>query len=296
MSDDSLIDCLIDHLWLQERLSANTLAAYRRDLVKIRRRLQQHGCDFADAAAADLAAAVYADNAEAAASQARALAAVKKLYRWLEESGRQPENPTRLLKTAKPDKTLPPLITEAQIDALLNAPDTGTPHGLRDKALLELMYATGFRVSEAVNLLLGEADLQYGLVNTIGKGNKQRRVPLGEESVYWLERYLVQARAQLLKGSRCDYLFVSQKKTGITRQLAWLIVKTHAQTAGISHLSPHGLRHAFATHLVNHGADLRTVQELLGHADLSTTQIYTHVADARLKQIVDTYHPRSKAA
>lgn len=296
MDTDSLTDPFLDHLWLQERLSPNTLAAYRRDLAKVARRLNQNGKNFHTAAAADLAAALYADENEAASSQARALAAVKKFYRWLAEAGRLPENPAQALKTAKQPQTLPPLISEAQIEALLAAPDTTTPHGLRDKALLELMYATGLRVSEAVGLRPEEADLRRGLVNTIGKGDKQRRVPLGEEAAYWLARYFSEARPQLLKGSRCDYLFVSQKKTGISRQLAWLIVKTHARAAAIAAISPHSLRHAFATHLVNHGADLRSVQEMLGHADLTTTQIYTHVADARLKHIVDTHHPRSKAA
>lgn len=292
-TDDDLSDRFLEHLWLQERLAHNTLEAYRRDLAKIARRLRQQDARFDTADAAALAAAVYADGSEAAASQARALAAVKKLYRWLEESGQLAENPTKRLKAAKQPQTLPPLISEAQIDALLAAPDTATPHGLRDKALLELMYATGLRVSEAVGLRLGEADPQRGVVNTIGKGNKQRIVPLGEEAAHWLMRYLQEARPQLLKGSRCDEVFVSQKKSGISRQLAWLIVKTHAAAAGIRHLSPHGLRHAFATHLVNHGADLRSVQAMLGHADLSTTQIYTHVADARLKQVVDEHHPRS---
>ena len=175
---------------------------------------------------------------------------------------------------------------------LLAAPDTDSPHGLRDKALLELMYASGLRVSEAVKLTLSEIDLQRGLVVTIGKGGKQRLVPMGEEASYWIERYLAQARPVLLKNARCDELFVGQKRNGISRQLAWMIVDKYAEAAGIRHLSPHSLRHAFATHLVNHGADLRVVQSLLGHADISTTQIYTHVANERLKNIVSEHHPR----
>ena len=154
------------------------------------------------------------------------------------------------------------------------------------------MYATGLRVSEAVNLKLNEINLNRGILNTIGKGDKQRIVPLGAEAVYWIERYLADARPLLLKNARCDELLVSQKKQGISRQLAWMIVKQYAEAAGIAHLSPHGLRHAFATHLVNHGADLRVVQMLLGHADISTTQIYTHVANERLKSVVSQHHPR----
>lgn len=292
MDMDELADQLLEHLWLQERLSQNTLDAYRRDLRKVAARLAAAGLDFFSASAVDLAAAVYAEG-EQPRSQARALAACRKLYGWLEEHGRRADNPCRSLKTAKQTQSLPLFVSEAQIDALLNAPDTDTPHGLRDKALLELMYATGLRVSEAVKLKLGEADIQRGLINTIGKGDKQRIVPMGAEAVHWLERYLREARGQLLKGLRCDELFVSQKKTGISRQLAWMIVKQYAEAAGIRGLSPHGLRHAFATHLVNHGADLRVVQMLLGHADISTTQIYTHVADVRLQAVVQQFHPRS---
>lgn len=290
---DELISPFLDHLWLNERLANNTLAAYRSDLNKITQRLAQRNTDFQHAQSSDLIQAIYVSS-EQARSQARALAAVKKLYRWLNETEQRADNPTRELKIGKQDRTLPPLITEQQIDALLNAPNPETPHGLRDKAFLELLYATGLRVSEAVHLSLNEINLQTGLVNTIGKGNKQRMVPMGEEAVYHLERYLTHARPILLKNQRCDAVFVSQKKGAITRQLAWLMLQKYAKEVGITHLSPHSLRHAFATHLVNHGADLRVVQLLLGHADLSTTQIYTHVADLRLQQVVQAFHPRSK--
>ena len=288
---NDLIDRLLEHLWLNDRLSQNTLEGYRSDLTKIGQRLQSAGKDWLSAEPADLADAVYAAE-ESNHSQARALSALKRLYGWLIDSGQLAANPTERLKTPKQSRTLPDIITENQIDTLLAAPDTDTPHGLRDKALLELMYATGLRVSEAVNLKLNEINLNRGILNTIGKGDKQRIVPLGAEAVYWIERYLANARPLLLKNARCDELLVSQKKQGISRQLAWMIVKQYADVAGIAHLSPHGLRHAFATHLVNHGADLRVVQMLLGHADISTTQIYTHVANERLKSVVSQHHPR----
>ncbi len=288
---DTLAERLLEHLWLNHRLSQNTLDAYRRDLEKIAGRLRAQGLDWQTAQSTDLAAAVYHPD-EKTRSQARALSACKRIYGWLLETEQRTDNPTRHLSAPKQAQTLPKLITEAQIEALLNAPDTESPHGLRDKALLELIYATGLRVSEAVKLKVNEANLGKGIINTIGKGDKQRIVPLGAEAVYWIERYLAEARPQLLKNRICDELFVSQKRAGISRQLAWMIVEKYAEGAGIQHLSPHGLRHAFATHLVNHGADLRVVQLLLGHADISTTQIYTHVANERLKSIVQEHHPR----
>lgn len=286
-----LIDLLLEHLWLQERLSKNTLDSYRRDLTKTAARLQAAGHDWFSATETDLADAVYAAN-EQPSSNARNLSACKRLYGWLEQTERRSDNPTAHLKAPKKPKTLPKLITEAQIDSLLAAPDVSTPHGLRDKALLELMYATGLRVSEAVKLSVREVDLNSGWLNTIGKGGKQRYVPMGQEAVAWVERYQAEARPQLLKDTVCEELFVSQKKNGITRQLAWLIVKQYAEAVGIENLSPHSLRHAFATHLVSHGADLRSVQQMLGHADISTTQIYTHVANLRLQQLVGSHHPR----
>ena len=288
---NDIIDRLLEHLWLNDRLSHNTLEGYRRDLQKIAGRLQNADKDWFSAEAVDLADAVYVPT-ESSRSQARALSALKRLYGWLLDTHQIADNPTARLKTPKQSRTLPDIITEKQIDALLNAPDTEAPHGLRDKALLETMYATGLRVSEAVTLKFNEINLNRGIINTIGKGDKQRIVPLGAEAVYWIERYLAEARPLLLKNARCDELFVSQKKQGISRQLAWMIVKQYALEAGIRHLSPHGLRHAFATHLVNHGADLRVVQMLLGHADISTTQIYTHVANERLKSMLAQHHPR----
>ncbi|HGO7288347.1 TPA: site-specific tyrosine recombinase XerD [Neisseria meningitidis] len=290
--EEGLIDRLLETLWLDRRLNQNTLNGYRRDLEKIARRLSQSGRMLKDADEADLAAAVYVDG-EQRSSQARALSACKRLYIWMEREGIRTDNPTRLLKPPKIDKNIPTLITEQQISRLLATPDTDTPHGLRDKALLELMYATGLRVSEAVGLNFGSVDLDRGCITALGKGDKQRMVPMGQESAYWVGRYYTEARPALLKGRSCDALFVSQKKTGISRQLAWMIVKEYAGRAGIGHISPHSLRHAFATHLVQHGLDLRVVQDMLGHADLNTTQIYTHVANVWLQGVVKEHHSRN---
>ena len=240
---DDLIDKLLESLWLQDRLSHNTLQSYRRDLVKVAARLAEGGQDWLSADEFALSDAVYAEG-EKNTSQARALSACKRMYGWLEETGQRADNPTRFLKAPKSERKLPTLITEAQIDALLAAPDVDTPHGLRDKALLEVMYATGLRVTEAVKLTLSDIDLHRGSIRTIGKGDKLRLVPLGQEAAYWVERYCNESRPLLLKNKICDEVFVSQKRSGISRQLAWMIVKEYAEAAGIASLSPHGLRHA----------------------------------------------------
>lgn len=286
-----LIEQTLDDLFLTRQLAANTLAGYRRDLEKVGRRLQARGLDWLQAEAADLAEAVYAEG-EKPASQARALSAVKQLYGLVQLQNRRSDNPAEHLSPPRQGRALPPLISEAQIDALLAAPDTATIFGLRDKAVLETLYASGLRVSEAAEMQLQDLDLQRGVVTVVGKGNKQRIVPLGAEAVYWLERYLKEARGELLKQTPCNAVFVGRKRMGISRQLVWQMVKRYAAEAGIAALSPHGLRHAFATHLVNHGADLRSVQMMLGHVSLNTTQIYTHVANERLKQMVAKHHPR----
>ena len=291
MQDETLIEQFLDHLWLVERLSHNTLAAYRQDLHKISGQLKKSNQSLRDCSRENLSCAIF-DNAQKNSSKSRALSAAKRFFAWLQEIDPNTPNPTQHIPSIKKNRHLPVIMGETAIDALLAAPDTNTAIGLRDAALLELMYATGLRVSEAVSLTLSELDLRTGVLCTIGKGNKERLVPLGEVAVDKMLDYLGNARPALLKGAACDFVFVSQKKCGITRQLAWQVVKKYAQQVGIFNLSPHGLRHAFATHLVNHGADLRAVQMLLGHADISTTQIYTHVATERLKHIVHTHHPR----
>lgn len=299
MNQSNEVDCLdyidrfLDHLWLAERLSQNTLAAYRRDLNKVAARLLKKQLDWLSVEKIDLADVVFAPD-EKASSQARALSACKRFFLYLLEQNVRDNNPCTDLKTPKQGQYLPKTLSEMQVDNLLSAPDTTNPHGLRDKAILEIMYATGMRVSEVVNLKLEQIDLERGVAQTIGKGNKERLVPMGEVANEWLSLYLQSARPELLKKHFCDYVFVSQKKDGISRQLAWMIVKKYAQQVGVSGISPHTMRHAFATHLVNHGADLRAVQMLLGHADISTTQIYTHVAKERLKQVYQQHHPRSK--
>ncbi|WP_434779780.1 site-specific tyrosine recombinase XerD [Neisseria sp. Ec49-e6-T10] len=289
----SLIDAFLDHLWLSEQLAKNSLEAYRRDLLKIQTRLAQNSLAFLDAQANDLALAIF-NEAERPASCARALSACKRFFLYLNIEKIRLDNPCEHLHPPKMGLRLPKVISEGQIELLLEGPDTGTTHGLRDKAMLEIMYATGMRVSEVVGIKLEQVDLKLGVIQTIGKGNKERIVPLGEIAVDWVTDYIHNARKQLLKNKWCDYLLVSQKKSGMSRQLAWMIVKHYAQSAGIDQLSPHTLRHAFATHLVNHGADLRAVQMLLGHANLATTQIYTHVATERLKKIHEHFHPREK--
>ena len=285
------IDLLLEQLWLQERLSQNTLDAYRRDLQKIHNRLVVAKVDWFNCDGVQLSQALFG-NEEKPTSQARALSACKRLYAYLNEQNLKHQEPMFYLQRPKIGRTLPPIISEAQIEALLAAPNVDDQHGLRDKALLELMYATGMRVSEAVGLQLTGLDLQQGVVATIGKSDKQRLIPLGEEACEWLAEYLMHSRPFLLKQKPCDFVFVSQKRVGMTRQLAWQIVDKYAAQIGIQHISPHKLRHAFATHLVNHGADLRVVQMLLGHADINTTQIYTHVANERLKHLITQHHPR----
>ena len=290
--DNVHIDLFLDHLWLSDRLSANTLAAYRRDLHTIENRLLSENKTLLVAEEQDLAHVLFDVN-EKTSSQSRRLSCLKRFYTWCVQQNTLKVNPSLRLHAPKRNIHLPVVISEEQVEALLNAPDISTPHGLRDSALLELMYATGLRVSEVVSLNLSEIDLKLGLLKTIGKGNKERLVPMGEMATEKLKQYLTASRPQFLKNNtHCEDVFVSQKKCRMTRQLAWIIVKRYARCVGISELTPHGLRHAFATHLVNHGADLRVVQLLLGHADIGTTQIYTHVANERLKSIVKQHHPR----
>jgi len=297
-SDAALIDEFIDALWLADGLSKNTLAAYRSDLTRF--------ADWLDGASASIASADEAGiNAYLAhlharpagiksASQRRLMATLRRCYRWLLDQGRLQADP--LLNIDKPPtiSRFPKTLSEKQVEDLLGAPDLATPLGLRDRAMLELLYATGLRVSELVGVRLFEVSLNDNVVRVMGKGSKERLVPLGQVAAEWLQRYLSTARGELLKQRVSDAVFVTARGGAMTRQMFWNLVKKHALHAGIppQRISPHVLRHAFATHLLNHGADLRVVQLLLGHADISTTQVYTHVARERLKQLHRVHHPR----
>jgi len=293
-SAEPLIDRFIDAVWMEDGLSRNTLVAYRRDLDGLAAWLGERGTSIALGGEPELAAYFAGEHASTRATTAnRRLAVLRRFYRWAVREGVVAQDPTLRLKGAKVPPRFPKTLSEAQVEALLAAPNVETPLGLRDRAMLELLYATGLRVSELVALTLLNTSLQEGLVRVIGKGSKERIVPLGEEARRWIERYLKQGRPAILAGRVADAMFVTHRATGMTRQMFWVLIKRHAAQAGIdAPLSPHGLRHAFATHLLNHGADLRVVQLLLGHADISTTQIYTHVARARLKSLHAQHHPR----
>jgi integrase/recombinase XerD len=288
----ALIDRFIDVLWLEDGLAANSLAAYRRDLLHLAAWLG--GRDLLTAGEADLQQYFAATFAASRANTAnRRLAALRRLYRWALREGMIGSDPTLRLAGAKAPPRFPRALTEEQVEALLAAPDTASALGLRDRAMLELLYATGLRVTELVGLKLVELSLADGLVRVTGKGQKERVVPVGEEARLWLDRYAGQARPALLKGRSDDALFVTRQGRSMTRQMFWKLIRRYALQADIrAPLSPHGLRHAFATHLLNHGADLRVVQMLLGHADISTTQIYTHVARERLQALHQQHHPR----
>ena len=297
-ADSALIDEFIDALWLQDGLAKNTLASYRSDLSLFAGWLDRQPCSLmhADAAAINgyLAHLHSSPTPPRPTTQQRLHSVLRRFYRWLLEQGRIKVDP--LLNIQRPMRTerLPKTLSEKNVEDMIAAPNITQPLGLRDRAMIELLYATGLRVSELVNLKLFELSLADGVVRTVGKGAKERLVPLGEVAVEWLARYLKEGRPALLKGRACDHVFVSGRGAGLTRQMAWTLVKKYAAQAGIPRekVSPHVLRHAFATHLLNHGADLRVVQMLLGHADISTTQVYTHVARERLKQLHAVHHPR----
>lgn len=295
-ADASDIDAFCDTVWLEDGLAKASLDSYRGDLSRFARWLAKQDRNAIRAATeADLAAYLAELSlALRAASQARHLSSLRRYYRWLLVEGRIAEDPTRRLANPLRPARLPKLMSESQVEALLAAPKTDTPLGQRDRAMLETLYATGLRVSELVGLKLHELSLDMGLVRVFGKGGKERLVPLGEEAVSWLRRYLAEGRPALLERRQTDALFVTARATAMTRQMFWTLIKRHARTAGLAaeQMSPHTLRHAFATHLINHGADLRVVQLLLGHADITTTQIYTHVARERLKSLHAKHHPR----
>ena len=298
MSTEAPIDDFIDALWLEEGLARNTLAAYRRDLTLYATWLNGQGRALLVSAESDLNAYFAASHAATKASTAnRRLTVFKRYFRWALRERLITSDPTLKLQAARQALRVPKTLTEPQVEALLAAPDLGGALGVRDRTMLELMYASGLRVSELVTLKVLNVSLADNVLRVLGKGNKERLVPFGEIASLWLTRYLTVARPELLAGQLTQDLFVSTRGanagSAISRVMFWMIVKKYARQAGITApLSPHTLRHAFATHLLNHGADLRAVQMLLGHADISTTTIYTHVARERLKTLHAQHHPR----
>lgn len=290
------LDAFSDALWLEDGLAANTIAAYRSDLALFARWLAERKQALLSATETDLSAYLaHLGPQRRVASQRRLISAWRRYYRHLVANGRIVRDPTIHIDTPLPTNRFPKTLSEAEVTALLAAPDTTETLGLRDKAMLETLYATGLRVSELVGLSCLAVRLDDGVLHAIGKGDKERLVPLGDHAVEWIARYMHEARGTLLAGRTSDALFVTRLGRGMTRQMFWQIIKKHAQQCGIdaTHISPHILRHAFATHLINHGADLRVVQLLLGHADISTTQVYTHVARERLRQLHLRHHPRA---
>lgn len=295
-SFDAELDRFSDALWLEDGLAPRSLESYRRDLTQLFTWLEPQGIPPDQAQRGDIElflAHRSLDESIAARSLARQLTAIKRYQRWLLREGRRDDDPTLTVAAPRLPKPLPKTLSENDVEALINAPDVNTPHGLRDRAMLEALYAAGFRVSELVGLPLAAVSLTDGVVRIMGKGSKERLVPLGEDAQDWIQHYVAAARPVLLKGRGSEALFVTERGGPMTRQMFWYLIKRHAASAGIkTSLSPHTLRHAFATHLLNHGADLRVVQMLLGHADIATTQIYTHVAKERLKALHAKHHPR----
>lgn len=291
-----LIARFVDALWIEDGLAALSLAAYRRDLAQWSDWLEREtGRAIDQALESDLLGYITARHAQTRATTAnRRLSTFRRFYRWALRERLVTADPTLRLGASRTPMRVPRSLSEAQVEALLGAPDCGTPLGLRDRAMLELMYASGLRVSELVQLKTVHLSLADAAVVVMGKGARERLVPFGAEAESWLRRWLAEGRAQVLGGQSSDALFVTRRGGPMTRQMFWKIVKAQAAAAGITApLSPHVLRHAFATHLLNHGADLRAVQMLLGHADISTTTIYTHVARERLRQLHDRHHPRA---
>jgi integrase/recombinase XerD len=293
---DPLLDRFCDHLWLEDGLAQLTLTAYRRDLAGFGNWLRlARGRELDAAVAGDIEAWLagrFADQTKPR-SAARYTSSLKRFYRYLLREKLIAADPTLNLDSPKLPRSLPKSLTEADVERLLASAASDAPLDLRDRAMLETLYATGLRVSELVGLKLTAINLGDGVLRVTGKGNKDRLVPLGEEAVEWLRRYLAEARPALMEKNLSDAVFVTARGDGMTRQAFWYLIKRRARSAGIERpLSPHTLRHAFATHLLNHGADLRVVQMLLGHSDISTTQIYTHVARERLKQLHAQHHPR----
>ena len=287
------VDNFLDHLWAEFGLSSNTVTAYARDLDSFARFLDRRGLATTQAQEADLLEFLAAAVELSARTKARRLSALRRYYQYLVRERLIANDPSLRLSGPRLGRALPKAISEHDVEALLDAPDVDTALGMRDRTMLELLYATGLRVSELVSIELTQVNVHQGVVKVLGKGSKERLVPMGEEAMTWLQRYVSDARAELARGRPSAALFPTRRGVHMTRQAFWYLVKKYALRAGITApLSPHTLRHAFATHLLNHGADLRVVQMLLGHSDISTTQIYTHVANERLKSLHATHHPR----
>ncbi|ACY52599.1 site-specific tyrosine recombinase XerD [Vibrio diabolicus] len=295
--DFSLVEQFLDAMWMERGLSENTLASYRNDLMKLLTWMEKHRyrLDFISLSGLQEYQSYLVDLDYKQTSRARMLSAIRRLFQYLHREKVRADDPSALLVSPKLPQRLPKDISEEQVDALLEAPDPNDPVELRDKAMLELLYATGLRVTELVSLTMENISLRQGVVRVTGKGGKERLVPMGENAVDWIETFIQQGRPALLGDTSSDIVFPSKRARQMTRQTFWHRIKYYALIAGIDteQLSPHVLRHAFATHLLNYGADLRVVQMLLGHSDLSTTQIYTHVATERLKQIHSQHHPRA---
>ncbi len=294
--DNNIVESFLDNLWMEYGLSENTLSAYRNDLFNLVRWLSKLQIGISDAKNEHLLEYLSFRVAKGIQprSAARLLSSIRRFYRYQLRQGSLDVDPTEQIEFPKLGRHLPEVLTEEDVEELLTAPNITKPQGIRDRAMLEILYACGLRVSELTGLLIHQVNLRTGVLRIIGKGNKERLIPFGEQAGEWLERYLADARPAFNKEGRdCNVLFVSNRGSGMTRQAFWHVIKRHAQAVGIGkHLSPHTLRHAFATHLLNHGADLRVVQMLLGHSDLSTTQVYTHIAQARLQELHRKHHPR----
>lgn len=290
-----MIDRFLDAAWMERGLSKNTLSAYRTDLMALARWVAGHGRPITGAGRDDVLSFI-AERVEGGArprSSARQLSSFRRFFRWLVRERGDGDDPTAQISMPKIGRPLPKSLSEDEVESLLNAPDTTDALGHRDRTMLEVLYATGLRVTELVSLRLGQVNLNQGVVRVTGKGGKERLIPLGEESLEWLQQFIAGPREEILLEKQTEFVFPTRRGDRMTRQAFWHIIKRYTERAGISQaLSPHTLRHAFATHLLNHGADLRVVQMLLGHSDLSTTQIYTHVARERLRELHARHHPR----
>ena len=294
-STEAVIDKFLDAIWMERGLSANTLGAYRADLVSLRRWLADRDVSLVYATRSDLLAFIAWRTEQGAKprSTARQLSSVRRFYRFLLRESVIQEDPTIKIDMPRIGRSLPQSLTEGEVESLLAAPDVSDPLGHRDRTMLEVLYATGLRVSELINLKQSEINLNQGVLRIVGKGDRERLIPLGDEAQNWIREFISGPRTEILLERQTDYLFPTRRGDRMTRQAFWHIIKRYSKLAEIDNkMSPHTLRHAFATHLLNNGADLRVVQMLLGHSDLSTTQIYTHVARARMKELHSEHHPR----